>query len=248
MRQTLPTLLIAIASAFAGAAWAAPVTVSRDTVTTVATGAAGTFAGASFTYDNTMRFDTGTGSYGVTLNTNAASRNTTLNGLGASTVSPTTLPDGVNSAGISITGDASGNGGWHFNYIGDASSVFGESYLTNTIISGRYALAFNGGGFNLIDTGGVFTSTVVIDGDWSDSASHTALSFGAGYTLLNDFSYDGGTNKTTVKVQLASWDGTNPDIAFALLGARALPEPGALPLVALALLGGALARRRSAAC
>ncbi len=244
MRQTLPTALIALASAFAGAAWAAPVTVSRDTVTGVAVGAAGTFAGASFTYDNTMRFDTGTGNYGVTLNTNAASRSTTLSGLGASIVSPATLPDGVNAASVTVTGDATGNGGWQFSYVGDASGVFGESYLTNTIIGGRYALAFDGGGFNLIDTGGVFTSTVVIEGDWSDIGSHTALSHGAGYTLLNDFSYDLISNKTTVKVQLASWDGTNPDISFALLGARVLPEPGVLPLAALALLGAAFARRR----
>jgi hypothetical protein len=247
MRFTaLPALVFAVVAA---PALAVPLQLTRDTLTVVDTGAAGTFAGAQFSYSNNIGFDTGTGTLNTNLLTVPASTGISIYGLGSSVATPSSTPDGTPSTPVSVTSDGSAGSGWGFSYAGAASSVAGNSFLTNTTFGTRYALDFSGGGTNFVDLGGRFTSTVKILGDFSAASAHTAVSFGAGYALLQDFVFDAINNLTLVQVETTQYDGTNPGIHFLLLGdeLRAhVPEPSMPFLMALALLALASMRMRRA--
>jgi hypothetical protein len=224
----------ALVSLCAGA-WAAPVALTRTTHTTVDVGTPGTFAGASFDYRNTITFDNGAGQYQINLTTVAAATGITLNGLGTTTVAPPTIPNGASTTTVTATSDGSAGSGYQFGYTGLASSTPGNSFISNTTAGGVYELYFSGGGSNALDVGGDFYSEVDILGDFSSAGSHGGLSYGAGYTLVNDFTFDGTYTKVTVETR--SFNGTNPSIQFALYGnSLSVPEPGGLPLVGAALL------------
>ena len=227
---------------FCAASVAGPLSIERDTVTTINPGAAGTFAGASFDYANTIKFDKGTGSVGYILNTLPAATGITISALGLSTVSPSSLPDGANSAPVTVTGDSTGSGGWSFHYVGQSSSTPGNSYITNMISGGMYALEFSGGGSNFVDAGNTFDSLVSIMGDFSAGTLHSAVTYGAGYSLVGDFVFNG--TYTNVEVKTTSYAlGVNPQIDFTLFG-NTVPEPGTLALVGAALAGLVATRKR----
>lgn len=164
---------------------------------------------------------------------------------GAVTVAPDGLvPATPSPIPYTLTHDGSGPGAWRLDYDGVATDVPGRTFLTTSIIGGRFALTFAGGGSGAIDPGGLFRTSVVIDGDWADPANRTGATFNAGYTLTSDFIVSGST---LVSVETLNWDGVNPGLSFTLFGGMApspVPVPGALGLLLAGLAGLAATRRR----
>ena len=213
----------------------------RDTITTINTGAAANFSAASYTYDNTLHFNNSEGSESLTLNVQPSAMGINLSGIGGTSVTPTTAPDGTAVVNIfATTAGGSGQGikfGWHG---GDTG------FLSSGVISGHNALTFNGGGINFVDSEGTFFSQVVIAGNWSSSALHTTPTYGAGYSVVDNFNFLTGNTYFTVKT--TNYQGVNPTISFSLLGSAvsAAPEPAAWTMMILGfgLVGAALRRSR----
>lgn len=214
-----------------------PSITERYTYTYVTPGAAADFSGASYVYNNTLNLDEVAGETGVALSIQPGAQNIVVYGFGGTTVSPTFAPDYTPLVPVSITSPGGPGNGWGFDYTGGANG-----FLNPTIIGGRRALAFSGGGFGVLSNGR-FLSSVIIAGDWSSLANRTAASFGAGYSILDDFAFDGMTTRFTIVTD--SYQGINPSISFALLGAG-VPEPQswALMLSGFALIGVGLRRKR----
>ena len=213
---------------------AAVVFQSRTTTTTIHLGNTATLAGASFDYANLVTFSSDPGeSIAITLSTSGNATNISTSAGGGASVTPSSVPNGTPQANLTLTGNAvSGGGSWQFGYQGTAGTAAGSSFIVYDSVNNRYALDFAAGGSNFVTPGGTFTSTLAIDGDWSAPSSHSAISFGAGYTLVDDFVFSGGVTRVTVKT--TNYDNTNPGIVFSLLGAQVVPEPGSLALVAVA--------------
>ena len=217
-----------LAAAIASILWAplvhAAATVDfRDTVTTIAPGVAGTFAGADFSYSTDLYF-TGSGTWTSQWQFESTASNTSVTGFGGVVATPTSIAAGTPQAMINATVPAGNAAGLDIYYSGSSSATPGASFLTTADV-GRYTLTFSGGGTNGVDSGGTFDSTVRILGNWSAPASHSALSFGTGYSVLEDFVFNGAF--TTVEVQTTDYDGVNPGIGFTLYGNTvAVPEPG----------------------
>lgn len=215
----------------------------RDSITTIAPGAVGTFSGSDFSYGSDLYF-TGSGSWSSQWSFESTASAISVTGFGGVNVTPTSLPAGTALATITATVPAGGAAGLDIYYSGDSSATPGASFLTTTMALNRYALTFAGGGVNGVNDGGTFDSTVRILGNWSSPSSHSALTFGAGYSLVQDFVYNGAF--TTVEVQTTDYDGVNPSIDFTLYGnTAAVPEPGVWSLLCVgALVLFMRARRR----
>jgi hypothetical protein len=234
-------LVAAIFVAASGQAFAqsAPGSIERYTYTYVTPGAPD-FSASSFVYNNTINFDGTAGSIFPTVNFQSVATGIDLYGQGSTTIDPTSAPDHTPFVVTTIDSPGGSGQGWGFDYNGVASATAGSSFLTFGVVSGHYALTFSGGGTNLVDAGGRFLSSVIIDGDWSDPASHTTATYSAGYFIDSDFVYDSGSNKTVFTIETDDYQtGTDPSISFALLGgtAGAVPEPSTWAMMSLGLAG-----------
>lgn len=220
--------------------------VERYTYSYVDPGASGTFAGAAVGYNNSLRMADGfTGDALYSLSALPLATNISFYAVNGATVTPTSSPDGTPVTPVQVTGNGGNGQGWGFDYHIVASPVAGQSFLQQDVVDGHQVLRFTGGGTGLIPTGARFYSSVVIQGDWSSPVSHSPVLYGAGYSLIQDFEYDGFFTRFTIDT--SSYNGTNPSIAFYLIGAP-VPEPasGALLLSGLGLVV-LLSRRRQAA-
>lgn len=221
--------------------------ISRDTTTTINTGSP-SFAGASLIYTNTIDLDTTAGTINTTLNIPTLATGISLSGLGGTTVTPGSVPDGTASVPVSIVSPGGTGQGWSFGYNLVAGPSAAQSFITAFVAGGFNELSFAGGGQNFLNTGGSFTSTVVLSGDWSAPGDVINLSYGAGYTIGHDFTFD-GTN-TTFSVSTNNYQGVNPTIAFTLVGSAVpAPEPTSFAVLGSGLVViGAMRRRRRGRC
>jgi hypothetical protein len=222
--------------------------ITRNTTTTIQVGNPN-FSSANATYANVIGFDSVAGTYSVTVNPVAASVGTYFTGFGGSTVTPATAADGSTPVAITLTSPGGAGQGYSFGYTAAVSEIPGASFITHSVSGGVNVLSFSGGGTNLLSDGGLFTSTVVISGDWSGAASHSAATFASGYSVLANFVYDSVLNVTDFAVSTSNYQDVNPGIAFDLYGSVvAVPEPSEWAMMAagLAVLGMALRRRRAA--
>jgi PEP-CTERM motif len=235
-----------------------PGAIERYTYTYV-TPSGGDFSGSTFIYNNTINFDGVAGERDETVNFKPVAAGINLYGQGGTTVSIPTAADGTLFVNEAFTSPGGTGQGYGFDYDGGTSAVFGDSFLMPGTVGGLEALFFNGGGTNLLDDGGRFLSSVVIDGDWSSSASHTAATFASGYVIDQDFVYDAISGKTTFSIETDDYvagvmatddtlgiDPVNPAISFALLGDPVddVPEPMSLALFGAGLAGAFVIRRK----
>ena len=238
-----------LAATIASQANADPLIVTRWTYTYV-TPVLTDFSGSHFVYNNSLYLNQDAGTYAATVNFQSVATDIHFYAEGGTTVDPLSAPDHTPAVPMTITTPGGPGQLVGFDYNGVATDTPGLSFLTYGVIGSQYALTFTGGGTNLLDTDGTFHSLVVIDGDWSSASSHTAASYGAGYTLENDFTYDAISNKTTFRISTFDYDGTNPGISFSLLGAdvAAVPEPATwvAMIAGFALLGATMRRRKVA--
>lgn len=229
-------------AAVSGSAWAAPIAIERFSYTYI-TPSGADFGGSSFLYTNTVNFDTGAGTVGGTLSFRPVAFNISLYGQGATTITPTSVPDHTPSTVISVVSPGGTGQGYGFDYLGLASTVPGASFITPGIVSGRNALTFSGGGFGSVDNGARFVSIASITGDFSSPLSHTGLSFSPGYVVNENFTFAGG--QTRVVIETDNYTGVDPNLSFSLLGdAVAVPEPASFAIVGMGLLGLIYRRRR----
>jgi len=136
------------------------------------------------------------------------------------------------------------NGYYDWGYDVGVGPTFAESFITAGIDMGRYALFFEGGGSGGTGIGDTFVSTVRIQGDWSDAANRSALSFNPAWTITENFLYD-GVGTTIISGFITNYNGENPSFAFTLYGDPvAIPEPASIALAAagLALLAARAGR------
>lgn len=234
-------LLIAALLPAPAFAQATPGPVVRTTTTTISPGANANFSDASYVYKNDFVFDTGAGDYSFTFNFQPGATAIYLTGTGGATVVPGSAPDGTPSVLATTTLTDTRGQGMSIGYDGGASG-----FLTPGVVGGRYALTFNGGGTNILNNGGTFTSIVRILGDWSATGSHSAAVYDSSYTILDDFTFAGGY--TTFSVANTDYQGANPGISFSLLGGQVtpVPEPAswAMMIVGFGVIGAAMRRRR----
>lgn len=218
--------------------------VERYTYSYIDPGAAGTFSGAALVYNNSFRIADGfSGDAFYTVSARPLATGITFYAVNGATIDPTSSPDGTPVTNVKVTGNGGDGQGWGFDYAVVASPVAGQSFLQQDVVDGHYVLRFNGGGAGLLPSGARFLSSVVIQGDWTAPASHSPVSYGAGYTVDQDFAFDGTSTRFTIET--SNYNGTGPSIGFYLIGAP-VPEPGtwALLLLGLGPLVALQARRR----
>ena len=240
MRNSLVVALFVAVGA--GPGWANPIPIERFSYTYI-TPSGADFSGSSFFYTNTVNFDTGAGILGGTLNFRPVAFNIVLYGQGATTITPTSVPDHTPLTAISMVSPGGPGQGYGFDYLGLASTVPGASFIMPGVVGGRNALTFSGGGTGTVANGARFVSIASITGDFSSPLLHTGLSFSPGYVLDENFTFSGG--QTRVVVETNDYIGVDPNLSFSLLGgAVAVPEPASFAIVSMTLLGLVYRRQR----
>lgn len=245
MKTSLLGFVAACSLTVSGGAIAATIgEVARSTVTTVYPGAIGTFAGASFSYANTITLNTTPGTLLNAVSIRPGAVGISFGGLNGVNTDVSSAPNGTTTQNVKITSAGLSGSAWRFGFNGTASATPGQTFLTQSFVAGHHVLSFNGGGLNFVDSGGTFTSDVKILGDWSESAVHTAPTFGAGYAILSNFAFD--STYTDFTVQTTNYNGTNPSISFDLEErlATVIPAPASLPLMLTGVIGLMAARSR----
>jgi PEP-CTERM motif len=240
-------IVVAVLLAITDAAMAAQFT-SRDTRTEISF--SGGLASAVSQYDNTIILPVAGTSGTLNLNLKTGAYDlyfATTGGISTAAVVP---PAGTPVINPPFTNDGSG-GTLSFGYKTATGPDFGASWTQLTKYAGLSALRFVGGGTNFVDDGGIFTSTVVIKGDWSAvgvTGGHVLVGFNPAYSATSNFVYDNISDTTRIGVQTTNFvNGSNPSIDFFLLGG-AVPEPSswALLITGFGLTGAAMRRRRLA--
>ena len=243
MRKLLSALLVCLAGTVSAQI---PTPIERFTYNYINPGLPD-FSNASLVYNNTLNLDATAGTLVVDpLTFQPLATSIVIHGIDTTTVAPTTVPDGTASTAVTVISPGGSGQGWGFDYNIVASPTAGQSFLTTGVSGGRNTLTFTGGGTGLLSDHGRFLSTVVLMGDWSDLASHSAPTHSVGYSVLSDFVFSGGATRYIVETTDYQ-TGVNPNIAFTLFGsAAAVPEPStwALLLAGGAFLAGAVRRRR----
>lgn len=165
---------------------------------------------------------------------------------------------GSASADVALVGGASG--AYDFGY-DTLATGFASSWLLQGTDATGYTLAFSGGGGGLLDAGGLFTIVVFVQGDWRQHGTGPgeleliayAPTFSANYLFDQHVPPDPNFGDWTIFSASGRSDGTTgfgPNLSFVLHGdliRTAVPEPGTLLLLGIAVAGLATARRRTAA-
>ena len=234
---------------FAGASMAqSPIT--RITTTTIQVGSLD-FASSFATYANTIDFDTVAGMYSATVNPVAAATGTYFTGFGGSSVLPGTAADGSTPVLITLTSPGGAGPGLQVRLCRRRiANARREPHHPLRVPAAKTSCPMPVAARIFSSDGGLFTSTVVISGDWSSAASHSAATFASGYSLISDFVYDSVLNVTDLAVSTSNYQDVNPSIAFDLYGS-AVPVPEAadwaMMMPGLVALGLAWRRRRATA-
>jgi hypothetical protein len=211
----------------------AAIFTDRDSVYSI------TFSGgldtASTQYDVTTTLPAGgSDSLGGSLGFKSGFQNFVISTTGTVTTTYTTPSMGSTS----MVGDilnGGGGGTFHFGYSTENGPDFSTSWTISAVANGRHVLAFGGigsqgfggCGTGLLDTGGIFTCEVFIQGDHpagmgAGDAYVTNLS--AGYGIVDNFVYNSALNATILSVSTGDYQGVGPDLGVNIVGA-AVPEP-----------------------
>jgi hypothetical protein len=238
----LHLLALAIPLAAPAAAWAEPIVVVRDTDTFIYPGDPRTFAGARFEYTNFFDL-TGTGRRDFIFTFLPASPNINVGADSGVTISPAFLGASPGTVAFSASSEGLPGALYFINYDGPASAVPGESFILQTVVEGRHALVFSGGGSGAGD-GQTFVSSVHVFGDWSAPDVHRGPDANPAYTVEQAWAFDGGFTRFSVRTDYYV-AGSNPSISFTLLGdpVAVVPTPGALLIFGTLLAGLASLRR-----
>lgn len=212
-------------------------------------------------YTVTMTLPSGGSNYGPTgYNLKTGNQGTTFTPSGDITTDiPSSAPAGTPSVNGTLFNG--GNGGtFSFSYTTANGPDFTHSWTASGIQDGHNVLkfggtgaqGFGGGGSNLLDIGGIFTVEVFIQGKWTPgTGTHEVYltNIANGYNVVSNFEYNSALDATIFSASTGSYDGTNPSIAFNLVGdpVAAVPEPSTWAMMIVGFLGiGALTYRRNA--
>ncbi len=236
-KARLSMTLLAAMAASTSAGWAAVQGTSRTTTFVIDPGGS-SFVGASGTSTTQIGLNNSAGSLNQTVNLLPLATSIQVSGTGGANTSVSSAADFTTSFPVTITSPGGSGVGWQLGFQIGAGTTSGQSPLTDTIVGGLHQLSLflNPSGF--IVNGSPYTATVEILGDWSGSASHTTATHSAGYTVLDDFVFDG--TYTRYSVQNTNFQGSGPSISFSLV-----PEPGTMAVLSVGLLGAGIARRRA---
>jgi len=110
--------------------------------------------------------------------------------------------------------------------------------LTSSVVGGFNTLIFGCCGAGFVQTGGVYTLDVAINGDWSSQGSGVGqsqiLGLNSAWSITTDLVYNSGTNQTLFEAVDSTYvQGTTPGLQLELHG-----SPVPLPASAWLLLSG----------
>jgi len=171
---------------------------------------------------------------------------------------PASLPAGTSA--VNGTAFNGGSGGTlNFVYTTANGPDFTSSWTASDIAGGYHVLefggtgaqGFGGGGSNLVDPGGIFTVELFIQGQWAIGTTTGDVyltNIAQGYNVISNFVYNPNLDATVFSASTGSFDGTNPSIAFNLVGDQVspVPEPSTWAMMILGFAGlGFMAYRRT---
>ena len=240
--------LVVAGAIFAAGAADAQVVVTSTTRDYTVDWSNSTFGGASALYAGSYAYAASAFSnfdFSLSLYSNAA--NLAYNSAGGVTISPSTAPSPpyASPEDIFVSNDGTGGSfGWTYNTAAGAGLPLSFGTLGNLATLNLNIGGFDGGG----QTIGYYLF-VYLPGDWTTAGTATGdyilNGIAAGFSTPT-FTYDAGTNTTTVESLDLTFpgDGSGPNLSLTLVGSSVVPEPStwAMMLVGFAGLGFAAAR------
>ncbi|MBC9878580.1 PEP-CTERM sorting domain-containing protein [Bradyrhizobium sp. INPA01-394B] len=206
---------------------------------------------ATTQYTVTMTLPSGGSNYGPTdYNLKTGNQGTTFTPSGDVTTNiPSSAPAGTPLVNGTLF-NGGGGGTFSFSYTTANGPDFTHSWTTSGVAGGHNVLqfggtggqGFGGGGSNLVDIGGIFTVEVFIQGKWTPGTATGDVyltNIASGYNIVSDFEYNSSLDATVFSASTGSYDGTNPSIAFNLVGDQvsAVPEPSTWAMMVIGFCG-----------
>jgi hypothetical protein len=155
-----------------------------------------------------------------------------------------TTPGNFSGTVTSLTGQ----NGWTNAYISGPSNS-SPSFFSTGVQNGFFVLDLKSNSFGGVAIGDPFYWNATFSGDWSSQGTGVGqselLSYNPDWTIVDDFTYDSGTNLTTLTLEDA-YDGSGPGVSLQLNGASAsaVPGPAAVAPFGIGLLSLLRRRRR----
>jgi hypothetical protein len=202
----------------------------------------------------------GSDAIGGALNYKSGFQNFTFSTTGTVTHTYAAPTAGTTSEIGNILNGGSG-GTWGFSYSTPNSPNFSTGWTISSTALKHKVLAFGGVGSQgfggcgsgFVDTGGIFTCEVFIQGKHPEGTAvgdAYITNLGAGYGVVDNFGYNSVLDATILSVSTGSYAGVGPALGFNIVGA-AVPEPAtwAIMLAGFGGLGAAMrgSRRKQAA-